>query len=79
MAKLTAKKRNALPSASFAGPGHSFPINDETHARNALARAAQFHPELKARIKAKVRRKFPSIAIDGTAPKHRADRIARKP
>ena len=64
MAKLTAKRRNALPDSAFAGPGRSFPVNDASHARNAMARASQFHPELKAKIRAKVHRKFPDIKID---------------
>lgn len=41
MAKLTTKKRNALPKAAFAGPDRSYPVNDENHAKNAKARAAQ--------------------------------------
>ena len=41
MAKLTAKQRNKLPSAEFAGPGRSYPIPDASHARNAKARASQ--------------------------------------
>ena len=61
MAKLTAKTRNALPAKDFAGPGRSFPIEDRNHAVNALARASQFHPELKAKIRAKVHAKFPSL------------------
>lgn len=65
MAKLTAEKRNTLPAKDFAGPGRSFPVNDRNHARNALARASQFHPELKAEIRAKVHRKFPDIKMDG--------------
>jgi hypothetical protein len=64
MGKLTAKERNALPAKDFAGPHRSFPVNDENHARNALARASQFHPELKAKIRAKVHRKFPDIRLD---------------
>jgi hypothetical protein len=64
MAKLTAKTRNALPAKDFAGPDRSFPVNDPSHARNALARASQFHPELKAKIRAKVHKKFPDIKID---------------
>jgi hypothetical protein len=64
MAKLTAKTRNALPAKDFAGPDRSFPINDKNHARNAMARASQFHPELKAKIRAKVHRKFPDIKLD---------------
>lgn len=64
MGKLTAKERDALPAKEFAGPHRSFPIQDENHARNALARASQFHPELKAEIRAKVHRKFPDIKLD---------------
>lgn len=81
MAKLNAKRRNALPGKDFAGPDRSFPINDRSHARNALARASQFHPELKAKIRAKVHRKFPDIKVaqkmDGGAVRHRMDRTRR--
>jgi hypothetical protein len=66
MAKLTAAKRNALPNSAFAGPGRSYPIADASHARNALARASQnAGPALQAKIKAKVRSKFPGIAVGG--------------
>jgi hypothetical protein len=41
MAKLTTSARKALPSSSFAGPGRSYPVEDKSHARNALARASQ--------------------------------------
>ena len=41
MAKLTAKKRNALPKSAFAGPDRSYPVQDRAHAANAKARAAQ--------------------------------------
>jgi ribosomal protein S25 len=64
MAKLSAKERNALPAKDFAGPDRSFPVNDKNHARNALARASQFHPELKAKIRKEVHRKFPDIKLD---------------
>ena len=64
MAKLTGKERKDLPASDFAGPHRSFPVNDKNHARNALARASQFHPELKAKIRAKVHRKFPDIKLD---------------
>jgi hypothetical protein len=51
-----------LPAKSFAGPDRSYPINDMSHARNALARASQHaSAELKSHIKAAVHRKFPSI------------------
>lgn len=59
---LNAKRRNALPSKDFAGPDRSYPINDANHARNALARASQHaSPKLRARIQAKVAKKYPGI------------------
>lgn len=62
MSKLTAAERNALPDSAFAGPGRKYPVNDESHARNALARASQYAvPELKARITAKVHQKYPDM------------------
>ena len=62
MAKLTAGKRNALPGKAFAGPDRSYPVNDMSHARNALARVSQFGTDdLKARVRAKVHKKFPTI------------------
>lgn len=59
MAALTSSARNALPSADFAGPDRSFPIEDASHARNALSRA-HFAPN-PAAIRAKVHAKFPGI------------------
>jgi hypothetical protein len=42
MAKLDAKKRNALPAKDFAEPKErAYPIEDKAHARNAKARASQ--------------------------------------
>ncbi len=62
MAKLTAARRNALPARSFAGPDRSFPIEDASHARNALSRVSQYgDAELKARVRAAVHQKYPSI------------------
>ena len=62
MAKLTAAKRNALPAKTFAGPDRSYPVNDMSHARNALSRVSLFGTaELKARVRAKVHKKFPTI------------------
>lgn len=64
MAKLNAKKRSALPGKDFAGPGRSYPVEDESHARNALARVAQHgSPAEKAKVRAKVHKKYPSISI----------------
>jgi hypothetical protein len=62
MAKLTSHARDMLPAKDFAGPDRSYPINDMSHARNALARASQHASEdLKAHVKAAVHRKFPGI------------------
>jgi len=72
---LDAAARKKIPHQDFAGPDESYPIEDEAHARNALARAAQNgDPELIARVKAAVRKKFPNIAVDGE-PTAKARRI----
>lgn len=64
MAKLTAPARRALPTSTFALPGRKYPIENASHARNALARASQFaSPEEQATIKRKVASKFPSIKM----------------
>lgn len=66
MAKLSSADRGALPAQDFAGPDRSYPIPDASHARNALARSSEFAmPDLKQKIRDKVRRKFPSIKLDG--------------
>ena len=59
MAKLNAKTRNAIPSGEFAGPDRSYPIEDKSHARNALARASG--KPVEGRIRAAVHRKYPDI------------------
>ena len=72
MARLTADDRKRLPKGDFALPGRgegrsgkgsgSYPIPDKAHARNALARVAQHGtPEEKAKVRAAVHRKFPTI------------------
>ena len=45
MAKLSSKRRNALPRSAFGMPGErKYPMPDKAHARNAKARASQqFH------------------------------------
>lgn len=64
MTVLTASARNKLPRSAFAGPGRSYPVNDASHARNALARVSQavnagrMSKAMAARIKAKARRKL---------------------
>ncbi len=91
MAKLTAAKRKKIPTGSFAGPDRSYPIEDASHARNALARVSQHGTSaLKARVRAAVHRKFPRIGqqehasggrapahVEGHKTKHRLDRHHR--
>ncbi len=62
MAKLSSADRNAIPTKDFAGPDRSYPVEDASHARNALARVSQFGTEdLKRKVREKVYRKFPGI------------------
>jgi hypothetical protein len=59
MAKLNAKMRDALSSNQFALPGRRYPIENRSHAQNALARVSQHGtPEEKATVRAKVASKF---------------------
>lgn len=67
MAKLTVKARKAIPSSKFAGPSRSYPIEDKSHARNALARVSQHgSPSVKAEVRAKVHKKYPGIGVNHT-------------
>lgn len=74
MGVLTTKQRKKLKTSQFAIPGKapasgSYPINDATHARNALARVSQHGtPEEKKKVRAAVKRKFPSIKMKGKKP-----------
>jgi len=73
MAKLTTKERKKLPAKDFALGKGRYPINDASHARNALARAAQHaSPAEKATIKRKVHAKFPGIEVDDKHEPHHA-------
>lgn len=71
-AKLDAKGRDALPGSAFALPDRRYPIHDESHARNALARVAENGTsEEKAKVRAAVKSRYPDIevtakAMDGT-------------
>lgn len=64
MARLTAERRGELPSSVFAIPGkRAYPLSDEAHARNALARGAQHASSSElATIRRKVKAKYPGIA-----------------
>lgn len=63
MAKLTSSERKGMPLGQFAIPGkRAYPINDKSHARNALARVAQHGtPAQKSQVRAAVHRKYPGI------------------
>lgn len=71
MSKLSAGARKKLPRSSFALPGRgqgpsgtgsgSYPIPDESHARNALARSSG--KSVHATVAKKVKAKFPDIKV----------------
>lgn len=66
MAKLTSSKRKKLPAGEFALSGRRYPIEDASHARNALARISQHGtPAEKKKVREAVRKKFPSIKVRG--------------
>lgn len=63
--KLSAKQRQAIPKGKFAVPekapkSGSYPINDRSHAQNALARSSG--KPIAARVKAAVARQYPGMA-----------------
>lgn len=69
--KLKMKDRKKIPKGDFAIPekapaSGSYPLNDEAHARNALARASG--KPVEARVRAAVRRKYPNIKIEKMSP-----------
>lgn len=63
MAKRSSAARKALPAKSFAEPDkRKYPIENGAHARNALSRVAKSGtPAEKAKVKAAVKKKYPSI------------------
>lgn len=74
MAKLTTKARDKLPAKDFAGPDRSYPVENKSHARNALSRASQ--AENAGRIS-----KATESKIDAKANKaldHKADRVVTR-
>lgn len=69
MAKLTTKKRNSLPKSDFALPGkRKYPVNNKSHAENALARSANKSPAVKAAVARKVHEKFPGMGSGAKRP-----------
>lgn len=61
--QLSPRQREDLPASAFAIPEkRMYPIHDIAHARNALARAAQFGTEEeKAIVKKRVYAKYPEL------------------
>lgn len=68
MARLTYKQKQNMRPSTFAIPPHGdepghYPLPDLAHARNALARVAQFgSSQEKARVHHAVAAKFPELA-----------------
>jgi len=81
MSVLTTNARDHLRPTEFAIPKtRSYPIHDAAHARNALSRVAQFgSAQEKARVRAAVHRKFPSIGSQHKSIGHRIVAIGRRP
>ena len=88
-ARLSAAQRRALPDKDFALPGKgegpkgkqagSYPIPDEKHARSALSLVSQHGtPEEKAKVRAKVAKKFPGIQQEALAPSKQELNIMKK-
>lgn len=66
MARLTAKGRKQIAPKNFALPGGRYPIENPSHARNALARVSQHgSPSEKATVRSKVAAKYPGIKQSG--------------
>ena len=63
--KLSYSQKEKLPDSAFVFPKErKYPIPDEAHARNALARVAQNGtPAEISKVKSAVKRKFPKIEV----------------
>jgi hypothetical protein len=72
MAELKYSERQDLPNTAFALPEERrYPIHDENHARNALARVSQFgSPEEIKKVTSAVHRRYPKIKEE--SPKFKA-------
>jgi hypothetical protein len=68
MTKLSSQQRKEIPKSKFAVPekapqSGSYPINDASHARNALARSSG--KPIAARVHAAVARQYPGMIKKG--------------
>ena len=63
MAKLSTAARKAPPAKAFAEPDkRKYPIENQAHAKNALARVSHSGtPAEKSKVKRAVKKKYPSI------------------
>ena len=62
MTKLTTRGRKRIKTSNFALPDRRYPIQDISHARNALARVSQYGtPSEKKRVREAVYKKYPSL------------------
>jgi hypothetical protein len=62
MAVLSTATRKALPDSAFALSGRRYPIHDEEHAQNALARVSEYGtPGEQNAVRAAVHRKYPNM------------------
>lgn len=68
-AELSAGERDKLSDSDFAIPEQrAYPIHDESHARNALARVSQHgSDDEKRRVRAAVKKRYPSLDIQESA------------
>ncbi|MDH2444474.1 hypothetical protein QDR37_11015 [Amnibacterium sp. CER49] len=66
MAELSDKDRKKLKDSDFAEPDQrKYPIEDETHARNALGRVAQHGSEEEQReVRRRVEERYPDLKQD---------------
>jgi hypothetical protein len=66
MAELSDKDRKKLKDGDFAEPDQrKYPIEDEAHARNALARVAQHGSEAEQReVRKRVEERYPDLKQD---------------
>ena len=79
MAKLTAKARKHIAPRNFALSGGRYPIEDASHARNALARVSQHGSSSeKATVRAKVHAKYPGIGQKKTSEGRELERRLAK-
>jgi hypothetical protein len=65
--KLTAAARKKIPTSKFALAGRRYPIEDASHARNALSRVSEYGtPAEKAKVRAAVSARYPKMGKSKT-------------